>query len=429
MTPYSAPLPLRQSTVWLGYGTAAPIPQRYGVCGGAPLQYDSLRKVFVWADHAIEGIDAVLVGAQPATGWSWSNGQDTTGHPVAFVSFDSPQDAGADILVRGRGKLHPRTGARIDNPADIVWDVLANIAGNPVDESDLGDFRSACATAGILAGGSIETIDSVIATVRAICASVGAAFAPDDLQLCRIWPGGPVGVSRASIDPRSTSSLTAGATIDDLVNDLTLRFGFEAGQPTGTIRVTAPDSIARFTARTSSIDAPWITSARVAFAIASRLLQASARPNWTVSAAGIDAVIGMGDPVSLAHPLLPAIGAPFATIGRTLDLGAGTTDVQFRVPVGAAPTVVLAGQSYQFAPQQYAGVAVQTQGTDRILTLTNDDGSPIAGAAVTLDGAITHYTDGAGRVSFPASMMPPGEHTLVIVTSDGRTLTTTVLVT
>lgn len=428
MTPYSSPLPLRDSTVWTGYGSAVPIPHRYGVCGGAALQYDSLRRVFVWADHASEGVDAVLVGGQPAHGWSWANATDTTGHPVTLVSFDSAQDAGAEVIVRGRGKLHPRTGARIENPADVVWDVLANIAGNPVDESDLGDFRAACAVAGLLAGGSIETADPVIAVVRGICASLGATFAPDDRALCRLWPGGALGAPRATLAPGLGIGLSATATVDDLVNDLTIRYGFEAGEPAGTIRLTAPDSIARFGAHASAIDAPWVNSSRVAYQIGTRMLQASARAQWDVEATDVDGVVGMGDAVTLDHPLLP-VGGDYLVIGRTLDLGAGSSAVQIRVPVGAAPTVVLAGQSYLFAPQQYANVSVQTQGSDRVLTLTNDDGSPIAGAAVTLDGGLTRYTDGAGRVSFPASAMPPGEHTLVIQTADGRTLTTTVLVT
>lgn len=98
------------------------------------------------------------------------------------------------------------------------------------------------------------------------------------------------------------------------------------------------------------------------------------------------------------------------------------------LPIGDVPAVRIAAQSTAFEPQSYASIAVVTQGADRVLTLQDDDGSPLAGAEVTLDYEWKRYTDGAGHVSFPTSIMPLGEHNMRIVTADGRVLQQTVLV-
>jgi hypothetical protein len=85
MTPLSAPLPLRTTAVWAGFREPVAIPHRYGSTGGALLQYSEDRRVFVWADHPVQAIDAVLVGGQPVGNWQHRNGTDSTGRAVAFV--------------------------------------------------------------------------------------------------------------------------------------------------------------------------------------------------------------------------------------------------------------------------------------------------------------------------------------------------------
>jgi hypothetical protein len=85
-------------------------------------------------------------------------------------------------------------------------------------------------------------------------------------------------------------------------------------------------------------------------------------------------------------------------------------------------------QSEAFDPQASNAAAVQTVGSNRVIEINNNDGSPAVGAAVTLDGTLTRFTDASGRVTFPVSAMPAGEHTLHIVGKDGTTADITVLV-
>lgn len=421
MIALTAPLPLRLSSVWSGYREAKPIPHRYGDTAGAPLQFNPQRTQFVWADHAVAGIDDLLIDGQPAGGWTWQNTTDETGHAIARIDLTQPADEGAQLLARGRGKLHSATGATMTNPADVVWDVLANIAGRDVTTGMLAEFRRECERAGLTVGGSIEAADSVQAIVRAICAAVGAVFCGP--ATFRLWPGGDVPASRASI---TQGEVECTARLDGLCNDLTIQYAHADGQARASLRLEAPDSVSAYGRRADTLEARWLASARVAAAVGTRLLQHRARPVWALRVRPARAV-AVGDALTLAQPSLPASGRHLV-LGITRSLDDGTVDADVAVAMGDLPAVRLVSQSTAFDPTQYAGVSATTQGDQRILTLKEDDGRPIVNAAVTLDGRITHYTDAAGRVSFSADSMPPGEHTLVIVTTDGRTLTTTVLI-
>jgi hypothetical protein len=411
MTPLSAPLPLRTTAVWPGFREPVAIPHRYGQTGGRLLQYSADRRVFVWADHPVAGIDAVLVGGQAVGNWQHRNGTDSTGRAVALVEFDQPVEEGADLIARGRGKLG--SGGLMVNPADVLADILTGIAGRPA--VDLSDFRGACASAGIEVGGSLERPEILRAVVRSLCASIGAVFSDGRAFL---WPGdAPTGGWRIG----AQVEIDAALQLDTLVNDLTLRFVTEDGQPRASIRVEAPDSVAAYGRRERVEDAPWLASPRVAIAVATRALRQRARPAWSVGTGPIERVLRIGDVVALAHPTLP-VQASAVVLGRELDSEDGSTRVRFELPVGDVPAVRLVSQSAALDVQQYEGVAIETVGSERVLTLREADGRPIVGAACRLNDNTTRTTDGAGRVSFPASAMPPGVHVIQVRTAEGREL-------
>jgi len=422
MTVITAPLPLRTTSVWGAFREAEVIPHRYGDTSGAAVQYDDLRTRFVWSDHATQAIDAVKVGGQEVSNWIWANEVDSTGRPVAVITFAQPIDEGADVVAVGRGKLHPNAGRPMTNPADVVWDVLANIAGRPVTESSIEAFRRACDAAELVVGGSIAKADTALAVVRSVCASVGAIFCPDMQGLCALWPTAEQGPSRWKVAEGKVSSAAAA---DDLANDITIQYGHSDGEPRAAMRLDAPDMIALYGSATTVIDAPWVNSARVAESVGTRILQHRSRPQWTVTAP-VPRMLSVGDVITLAHPKLPASG-PCMVLARESNLDSTTAgcEITVKAPAGDVPRVRIVSQSSAFEPAQYATALVSTQGNDRIITLLDDKpGSPpLAGAKVTLDGgSMIRFTDAAGRVSFPASSMPVGPHTLTALTADGRTI-------
>lgn len=433
MTALTDPVPLRKNVVWgvfagaisSGSNSTVYLPHRYGDCGGELIQYDQHSLQFLFADHPVQSIDQVLVDGVPVTGWTWANTNDVTGQAVAMVTFPQAVDQGATPLGRGKGKLHPSTGDLMTDPAAILWDLLANIAGRDVAESQFGEFSKACAARSLAAGGSIESADAVATVANAICSSVGAVFAAPNLAV--IWPGGDSGITRTTISESFGHVLTCSAQLSSAFNDFTISYDYEAGSPRQSMQLDAPDSVARFGRRTTTYAAPWLVSARAAYDVANRILQQQARAQWAIHVDGIKDVVNVGQCVNLNHIVSPVSGPQLVQTAE-VTFATGVTAIDIVAPIGSVPVTRIVQQSQAFDQQSYAGVGVQTVGNDRVLTLDNNDGSPIVNAAVTLDGAITRFSDTAGRVSFPANVMPVGSHTLSIVTADNRTLTTTVLV-
>lgn len=413
----AAPLPLRKSTIWGGFREAVALPHRYGSVSGALIQYNATRTVFAWADHACEGIDAVLVEGQPAGEWQWYTQVDASNHAITVVEFGQPQDEGVSLIARGRGKLHPVTGQRMVNPATVIWDVLANIAGRAVTEADLAPFRRECDALGIEVGGSIEGDESAQAVARAICESIGAAFCADAPGLCRVLAGGSAPVSRARVRSGVLAERVS-VNLDSMANDLTVQFGYEDGEPAGSVQLDAPDYVARFGRRAATLEARWITSARVAYGVAERLLGEWARPQWVLDQIPVPKAMQVFDGLTIAHPLSPVTGT-FPVLAREVNLDTGKSVVTLSAPVGDAPAVRLVRQASAYGVQAYVGATAQTVGTDRIYTITEADGRPVVGASITANG-FTRTTDTAGRVAFPISALPPGSYVFQIVALDGR---------
>lgn len=422
MNPMTLPLPLRETTAWNGYRTSAVIPHRYGATGGTLLQYDATRLLFVWADHVCSSVDAVYVGGVKVEAWDWFIGTDSTDTVVTFVRFAQPVAEGAEAFARGRGKLHPVTGDLMQTPGVVTWDILNNICGWEIDQARLADFDR---TLDVEIGGSLDNLTETTQTVlRSIAESCGALFAIDSPKLLHVYPPLAPGIPFARVlrDPRVT--VTSVSDIADMVNDLTVNYDIQGGSPQGSVRVGAAASIARYGARAATLDARWLVRARDALALALRRVKVSARPNHKLAISGIRNVLNIGDTIKVDHPVV-ALSALCMVLTREVNLQTLVSSVTTAFPAGDEPTVTVISQASKYETASYASGSIETIGDDRVITLTEGsaaNNAPIVGAAVTLtvaQGAFTRTTDSAGKVSFPAYLMPPGEYVLDIETADG----------
>lgn len=425
MTAFTDPLPLRTTAAWAGFRAVRVIPHRYGATAGELIQYDQARQLFVWADHAVQTIDRVTVDEINASGWRWYNGADSTGKPCAFVEFTQPVDAGAIPRASGRGKLHRDTGRLITNPALILADVLITIAGMDYADTDLDDFRAECDRLGIIAAGSISEAATVQTTLAGICAGVGAAFGVDVHGLARVFPGGALdSYVAATIAP--PIEINAACALESLATELAVDYAYADGQPTASITIDAPDQVATYGRRPLRVTAGWVGNSRVAYDLAVRILQWRSRPRWSLSATGLVARIRPGQTVAVNHPHAGFTGSALVR-SSTYDILTGRSAIELDYAVGQLPRVRLIQTSSQHQDSQYAGATIQTQGSERIITITDQAGKPIANARVVLDGVTARYSDAGGRVSFPVSLMPRGPHTLDITAGD-TSLTVDVIV-
>ena len=187
--PLAEPIPLRNTTIWGSFKNVQTIPHVYGRVRLGPIPYDSAGKFFVLADHSIQGVDEVQVDGEVIYSWKFKNTLDSSDSPVAMLELGEALVSGSSLVALVRGKVHSVTGVLFTNPADVLWDILANIVGTPITYSDLDRFRVECATYGIEIGGILDDrTRSIKAQLDMITESIGAIWSGGMPGLARIYP-------------------------------------------------------------------------------------------------------------------------------------------------------------------------------------------------------------------------------------------------
>ena len=187
--PLADPVPLRNTTIWGSFKNVQTIPHVYGRVRLSPIPYDKAGKLFVLADHSIQGVDEVRIDEDVIYNWKFKNTLDSSDSPVAMLELGESLAAESSLNVLLRGKVHPVTGVLLTNPADVLWDILANIVGAPVAYSALDRFRIECASYGIEVGGLLDDrTRSIKKQIDLITESIGAIWSGGMPGLARIYP-------------------------------------------------------------------------------------------------------------------------------------------------------------------------------------------------------------------------------------------------
>lgn len=189
--PLADPIPLRNTTVWGSFKDVQTIPHVYGRVRLTPIPYDNTGKLFVLADHGIQGVDEVQVDNEVIYAWKFRNTLDSSDSPVAMLELSEKLDSGSSLVVRIRGKVHPVSGVLLTNPADVLWDLLANVVGASILYADLDRFRVECSFHGIEVGGLLDDRErSIKKQLDIITESVGAIWSGGMSGLARLYPIG-----------------------------------------------------------------------------------------------------------------------------------------------------------------------------------------------------------------------------------------------
>ena len=183
-----SPMPLRNTTAWGAFGDVETLAHGYGAVRITPTAYNEQLTQFVLLDHAILGVDEVTRDDLAAS-FEWRNTPDSTGRMVSLLSITPALDSGEQLAARVRGKADPLTGGLMTNPALIVWDLLANLAGQPVTRNDLANFIAECDNAGLAFHGLFDnagiTVRGQLAELMQNC---GAQWSRAMPGLARLWP-------------------------------------------------------------------------------------------------------------------------------------------------------------------------------------------------------------------------------------------------
>lgn len=410
--PLSDNLPLRTSAVWGGWRDVRVLPWVYGACTLAPIQYSDDQRVYLLADHAIAGVDGVTRDDVPAQDWDWRNGVDSTGRAVAFLELAQPLAEGERLAATVRGRMHPTSGALLQTPAEILHDVLANLARAPVQWADLDDYRTE--TAHITLGGLLaDNTATIRAAVDGLMQSAGGAWSAGMPGIATTWPPLPDAAAPAMpVNKLTAPGLQAATAAQGVFTVLRVLYDYDhaAQRFRRAIQLRAPEAAKDFGELEMEWPAPWLRSPRHAEALGQRMLAWLARPRWRVTWQQSYADAATGAWVEVDHPLSPLQGR-HRLVSADLDLAAATLACAIEAPVGDAPAIETARLSTAFEPVIQPGITVEIGKSEIIFTATDEQGRALAGARITLNGGASRIADGAGRVSFPVQR---GRHMLLI---------------
>lgn len=415
MRPLSDTLPLRTTAVWPGYDVIEPIPVALGRTSLTPVQFGAGRRLWAVSDYPVMGIDAVRIDDAPTAAYTWWNADDGTGRTVAMLELGQALPDGARLAVDVRGLPDPDTGALLENPADVARWILSTYAGRTITRAQMDDFRVDAANAGLFVSGVLEDDTQTIrAVLDSLFRSVGAVWSGGMPGIAALYPSTRrAGIPVAEVFGDADNEFSATSSADAIITCYVLRFSydFSAGTYRGAVSGEAPDAVERYGRLTADWDAPWLLDPAAAVALATRLLQYRARPQWRYQwRTTAPAVVG-GDWVSVGSWLAPVMGEAFV-ISTEKDLATDETLVYAEIPAGEVPRVNVTQVSSRLEPEIPQRITTDFVGGVLTITVPSVAGVPIAGAKVTLDGVQTQTTDAMGRCQFIG--VAPGAHRVYI---------------
>ena len=241
--PLSDNVPLRTSTVWGGWRDVRVLPWGWGEVTITPIQYSDDQRVFFLLDHPIAGVDEVKRDDVATKAYHWSNGVDSTGQAVSFLELADPLADGERLAVTLRGRMHPQTGRLLQTPAEILHDVLANLARAPVEWADFDDYRTE--TAHLVLGGLLaDNTVSIRSAVDGLMQSAGSAWSAAMPGVALTWP--PLADPAAPairVDKLSATNLKPATSATGIFTVLRVLYDWDysAGRYRRAIQLQAPE--------------------------------------------------------------------------------------------------------------------------------------------------------------------------------------------
>ena len=423
--PLSDNVPLRTSAVWGGWREVRVLPWGWGQVTLTPIQYSADQRVFLLLDHPIAGVDEVKRDDVATPAYAWQNAVDSTGRAVSFLELAQPLAEGERLAVTLRGRMHPDTGRLLQTPAEILFDLLANLAGAPVQWADLDDYRTE--TAGLVLGGLVgDNTVTIRAAVDELMQSAGSAWSAGMPGVALTWPPLPDDAAPAlRVDALTAAGLQAATQATGIFTVLRVLYDYDHANERyrRAVQLRAPEAARDYGELELEWNAPWLRTPRHAEALGQRMLAWLARPRWRLSWQQSFADVETGAWADLAHPLAPITGRHRLLAAR-LDLSTASLECTAEAPVGVAPLIETTKLSTAFEPVIQPGITVEIAGSEIIFTARDEQGQVLPGARITLNGQATRIADSAGRVSFPVAR---GRHVLLIE-ADGYPATEAVVV-
>jgi len=347
------------------------------------------------ADHPME-ITGAGSGNTETLSYAAVIEADDTGHVCTWVDFAAPVPDGDVMWAFGRGKRNPATGALIANPGDILTDISNAIAGR---SDNYQTAREECAAAGILLAGRVSVAQSIRATLDAPAQSAGLIWCPG---MSRRYPAAVSGYVLELDRQRASLRGDPSASVEDTADILRIRYDWcdVTDKPQRSIELTA--SPQRYGGVVQELSLPWLRTPANAVTVGTPILQRLAGERYAVSLAVSRTDIRPGQWLRLAAlPDWPFPGADptVMTLSVTVNRATKASEVDAEW-MRTTPTVAVTAHSAALDDLSGAAIEVTTRNGVATFIARDENGRPIPGARVSLDGGEAKTTDAQGRVSF-----------------------------
>lgn len=394
-------LPLNSTSSLASYNTVQPIPHVYGVCTVGVMPYAQDNRFHLIANHSIRSVDQVRIQDQPSKAYQLHNITDPSGLAIAVLELENSAES-SDIAIDVHGKLN-KAGVVITNPAELIYDLIHNVAGIEVDYSRLLDFRSQ--TAHIELGGVIDDSTSTLRNlITQILTSIGAVWTLGSPSIATLYPlfDRPMGTPLTSIPTRYIESLSSSLTLDSIFTVLKYEYDqdYYSNKPISTIELTST-TLQRYGERVKTISAPLVRNANSALSIATRLLQYYSTPVFkALLELDWDQEIAPMDWIDMTHPNLPASRTgEYFVWDSSSSVGSTVYDLTIESMIQSPPNVELTGQSNLFEFTQSELSYVYEDGVLTLTVVNTETGTPLKNASVTILGQ-EKFSDEKGVVKF-----------------------------
>lgn len=395
MTPLYADLALRTSDVLGDFAENFILPHRYGNLTETAFVLGKLTDtLYVVADHPMQDITAVYETGQKLTAWKWYNGADKTGKTICFVELGQPANAtNAIISASGRGKMSSVTGQLIENPADIITDIVG--LNGRLLEFPL--FKQACARKGLKFAGSLTEIKGLRLYVKQILGSFGALWVADNI----IFQNDP---SVYTTRVYNYSLPTYVAKLEDRSGNV--KVAYRHNEVTNKYGAFLSVGALNSPYKAEKIYyCKWLRDARLALEYATELAKVNAGIFYEVSCT-VGAQVHSGQWISLANSFIE--GDILITEAR---LEAAGTSIRGLLVKSRWTNTVLLSYSSEIPERQKEGIELDFANGILTITIYEEDNKPLVGAFVSLDKGTPRKTDTDGKVKFTTTA---GGHVLDI---------------
>lgn len=382
------------------------VPDRYGDLRRSRFKLIRMTStLFVAARHPME-ITRAFTGNLETKSFE-SRTQSLGGKNCTVVEFAAPVPIGTEATASGLGKRSELTGALIENPADILTDIMA-LADR--DDPWWNQLRGECSAAGIRLAGSFSDAGTIRDRIDAVTDSCGAIWCPD---MARLYPA-PIEGFRIPLNRFKAFDLKASASPTDTADSVRVAFAFDEAEGKAQSFIVLEAFPQRYGGTVLDVALPMVHSAAVAESVGKRMLRrfASERIEVKFTTPLTDFTRPGTWAVLSDHPEWPRDeDANLMFADAMLDHIKRQADITAEAMVLEPTNITLTKHSLGANSIGAGGVEVDYRNGIATLTVRDNNDKPLSGAYVSLDGEAPKKTNAQGQVAF---VTKAGMHELAV---------------